>query len=124
MQILANVNVPKATVDALRLAGHDVLWALERMATDTDFAILSTAQTESRILLTNDKDFGDLAVRAGLRAECGVILLRLKGLSPDEVVERTLEAIGSRTDWANHLSVVEKKRIRMRPLSPGAAPQK
>jgi predicted nuclease of predicted toxin-antitoxin system len=116
MQILANVNVPKATVEALRLARHDVLWALERMARDSDFEILAAAQSESRVVLTNHKDFGDLAVHAGLPAECGIILLRLKGLSPDEVVERTLEAIGSRTDWANHFSVVDKKRIRMRPL--------
>ena len=98
MRILANENVPKATVEALRLAGHDVLLTLDRMAKDADFQILATAQSETRIVLTNDKDFGELAVHAGLPADCGVILLRLKGLSPDEVVERTMEVIGSRTD--------------------------
>ena len=122
MQILANVNVPKATVEALRRVGHDVLWALERMATEADFQILAAAQLEKRIVLTNDKDFGDLAVHAGLPAECGVILLRLKGLSVDEVVARTLEAIGGRTDWANHFSVVDPRRIRMRRLPPKTLP--
>lgn len=91
MRILANVNVPRSTVEALRLAGHDVAWALERMATDTDFKILAAAQIDARIVLTNDKDFGELAVRSGLPARCGVILLRLKGLSPDEAVARTVE---------------------------------
>jgi predicted nuclease of predicted toxin-antitoxin system len=122
MRILANVNVPRMTVEALRLAGHDVEWALERMATDADFKILAVAQLEVRIVLTNDKDFGELAVRSGLPASCGVILLRLKGLTPDEVVERTLEAIGSRDDWAGHFAVVSRQRIRMRKLPPDTTP--
>jgi predicted nuclease of predicted toxin-antitoxin system len=122
MRILANVNVPKASIEALRGSGHDVLWALECMASDEDFRILSAAQSEKRIVLTNDKDFGDLAVYAGLPAECGVILLRLKGLALDEVVVRTLEAIDGRTDWAGHFSVIDPRRIRMRPLSAGSSP--
>jgi predicted nuclease of predicted toxin-antitoxin system len=122
MRILANVNVPRATVEALRLAGHDVVWALDRMATDPDFAILAEAQRETRIVLTNDKDFGELAVRFGLPAGCGVILLRLKGLRPDEVVARTMDAIAGRNDWEGQFAVVDKRRVRMRPLPPAASP--
>jgi predicted nuclease of predicted toxin-antitoxin system len=122
MRILADVNVSKATVEALRSAGHDVLWALERLAAESDFAILSVAQHEVRTVLTNDKDFGHLAVHAGLPAECGVILLRLKGLSPDEVVTRTLGVIGSRTDWAGNFAVVDRRRVRLRPLPPATTP--
>ncbi len=68
--------------------------------------------------LTNDKDFGELAVHANLPAECGVILLRFKGLSLNDVVARTLDALSSRTDWAGHFAVVDAKRIRMRQLPP------
>jgi len=110
------------TVVELRAAGHDVVWAMERMATDADFEILAVAQGDSRIVLTNDKDFGELAVQAGMPADCGVILLRLNGLTPDEVVARTVEAINSRTDWAGHFAVVDRRRIRMRPLPPTATP--
>ncbi len=122
MRILADVNVPKATIETLRLAGHDVLWAMDRMATNADFEILAEAQCEIRIVLTNDKDFGDIAVHAGLPAECGVILLRLKGLSLDETAARTTEAIGSRADWAGHFAVVDRIRIRIRPLPPKSLP--
>lgn len=122
MRILADVNVPKATIETLRLAGHDVLWAMDRMGTNADFEILAEAQSEIRIVLTNDKDFGDIAVHAGLPAECGVILLRLKGLSLDESVARTLEAIDSRTDCMGHFAVVDPRRIRMRPLPPKSIP--
>ena len=49
---------------------------MDRMATNADFEILAEAQSDTRIVLTKDKDFGDIAVHAGLPAECGVILLR------------------------------------------------
>jgi predicted nuclease of predicted toxin-antitoxin system len=122
MRILAHVNVPRVAVEALRCAGHDLVWALERMATDADFKILATAQLDARIVLTNDKDFGELAVRSGLPASCGVILLRLKGLSPDEVAARTVEAIAGRSDWAGNFAVVSPHRIRMRQLPSSAKP--
>jgi predicted nuclease of predicted toxin-antitoxin system len=55
-----------------------------------DQVVLSRARAEDRILLTHDKDFGELAFRAGLPATCGVILIRLGKLTPDGVVRRTV----------------------------------
>lgn len=71
-------------------------------------------------MLTHDKDFGELAFRVGLPAECGVILLRFAGDDPDMDLRRVFDAIESRTDWAGHFSVVSDDRIRMRPL-PGVS---
>jgi hypothetical protein len=68
------------------------------------------------------EDFGELAFRFGLPAECGVILLRLAGDNPAADNLRAVQAIESRLDWTGHFSVVTEDRIRMRPL-PGAAPQ-
>ncbi len=76
MRLLANENFPGPAVHALRAAGHDVLWARTEMAGQDDPAILLRAQQEQRILLTFDKDFGDLAFRSGLPSDCGVILFR------------------------------------------------
>jgi hypothetical protein len=67
-------------------------------------------------LLTHDKDFGEIAFRAGLSAECGVFLLRLSGIDPDADNQRALEAIESRTDWEGHFSVITEDRMRVRPL--------
>lgn len=118
MPILADVNGTKAIVVALRAVGHDVLWAGDQMASEPDFEILAQAQRQSRIVLTNDKDFSDLAIQAGLPAACGVILLRWNGMTLDEVVARAVQAITSRRDWAGHLAVVDRMRIRMRRLPP------
>lgn len=116
MQLLANENVPRLTVEALRAVGHDLIWARTDMAGSSDEQVLTRAQAEGRILLTHDKDFGDLAYHAGLPATCGIILIRLAKLAPEAVAGRTVQAIGSRSDWAGHLSVVSEHRVRMRPL--------
>ena len=81
-----------------------------------DVEVLSRAQTEQRILTTFDKDFGELAFRFGLPAECGVVLFRLRGASPEIDNARTIAALTCRTDWPGHFAVVQDDRIRVRPI--------
>jgi predicted nuclease of predicted toxin-antitoxin system len=116
MRILANENITRAVIEGLRAKGHDVLSVKESLRGEQDDAILARAQIEKRIAVTHDKDFGELAFRIGLPADCGVILLRLAGTDPDADNQRALEAIESRTDWEGHFSVISADRIRMRPL--------
>lgn len=116
MHLLANENVPRLTIEALRAAGHDLLWARTDMGGSSDEEVMARAQAENRILITCDKDFGNLAFHAGLPATCGVILLRVGNLPPEAGVQRTIQAIGSRADWAGNLAVVDAHRIRIRPL--------
>jgi predicted nuclease of predicted toxin-antitoxin system len=116
MHLLANENVPRLTIEALRAAGHDLIWARTDMAGSSDEAVLSRAQAEGRILVTHDKDFGDLAFHAGLPASCGIILIRLGKLAPAAIAQRTVQVIAARTDWSGHLAVIDERRVRMRPL--------
>jgi predicted nuclease of predicted toxin-antitoxin system len=81
-----------------------------------DRDILQHAVTEQRILLTFDKDFGDLAFQFGLPATCGIVLFRLQASSSAALAALVVAALQSRTDWAGQFSVVEAGRIRMRPL--------
>jgi hypothetical protein len=64
-------------VNALRAAGHDLAWAAEDCPSTADADVLAQAVRESRVLLTQDKDFGELAFRSGLPASCGVVLFRV-----------------------------------------------
>ncbi len=116
MRIIANENVASTVIYELRVRGHDVVSVKEQMRSETDLAILARAQAEARIVLTHDKDFGELAFRSGLPAECGVILLRLTGTNRDSDNRRVIEALESRTDWQGQFGVVEQDRIRLRPL--------
>ena len=83
----------------------------------TDEQVLDRARTEERVLLTFDKDFGDLVLRRGLGSSRGVVLFRLPMEKPAELARRIVAALRTRDDWSGHFSVVEPERIRMRRLA-------
>lgn len=85
MRFLANENVLGDVVTSLQHAGHDVAWGRADAPGSQDEDVLERALREDRILLTFDKDFGELAWQRGLPASCGVILLRLAMPSPAEI---------------------------------------
>src|SRR5712691_921548 len=77
MRFLANENFPGDAVAALVAAGHDVVWIRIAAPGSKDDDILAWAVRERRVLLTFDKDFGELAWRVGLPASSGIVLFRL-----------------------------------------------
>lgn len=116
MRFLANENFPGAAVTALAAVGHDVVWVRTAAPGTTDPDVLAWAAREERILLTFDKDFGELARRSALPRTCGVILLRMPMPRPGDVGRRLADLITARDDWAGCFSVIEPGRVRMRPL--------
>ena|ERR1700676_5256956 len=116
MRFLANENFPGAAVTALKAAGHDVIWVRIAAPGMIDPDVLAWAAREERILLTFDKDFGELARGSALPRTCGVVLLRMPMLKPADVGQKLAELITARDDWAGYFSVIEPGRVRMRPL--------
>ena len=116
MRILANENFPGDAVVALRDRGHDVAWVRSDAPGSSDVEVLARAQAEDRILVTFDKDFGELAFRSGLPASTGVLLVRISAPSSSHIARVAVAALESRTDWAGHFAVIEDDRIRMTPL--------
>ncbi len=115
MRFLTNENVPGPVAATLRERGHDVVAVKESLPGAADRTVLERAHAEERVVVTFDKDFGELAVRFQLPV-VGVILLRLGGSSPDADNRRAVAAIASREDWPGHFGVVTDDRIRLRPL--------
>ena len=116
MKFLADECCDAALIQALRSDGHDVLYALEALQGASDDELLSRAFAQERLLLTEDKDFGELVYRLRRPAR-GVILLRFN------VVDRTLKLPRLRellADQAAQLSgnfvVLEVDKTRLRPL--------
>ena len=116
MRILVNENMASSVMQALRDRGHDVVAAKESMRGQEDATILARAQAEARLVVTQDKDFGELAFRSGLPAQCGIILFRLSGDDPQVELAYKVEVIESRTDWSGHFTVATNDRIRTRPI--------
>jgi predicted nuclease of predicted toxin-antitoxin system len=73
MRFLADENFPGAAVDALVRAGHDVVWIATIARGMPDNEVFRWAAREGRIILTFDKDFGQIARGASLPDSCGII---------------------------------------------------
>jgi predicted nuclease of predicted toxin-antitoxin system len=122
MRFLANENVPGPVVRGLRELDHDVLWAKETLAGEPDHVLLSRAQAEQRVTVTCDADFGELAFRSGLPAGYGVVLFRIEWSDPATDNALAISALTSRDDWTGVFAVVERDRIRVRPLPDRSSP--
>ncbi len=122
MRFMANENFPLSSVWRLREAGHDTFAVSESMGGSRDEEVLSQAARERRILLTFDRDYGDLIYRKGLPAPTGVVYLRFAPADPDEParIVLALEGINGLL-LEGHYTVVDPPRIRQRPLPPSPA---
>ena len=116
MRFLADENFPGSAVTVLEAAGHDVVWVRAVTPGASDLDVLASTAREMRILVTFDKDFGELARGSALPPDCGVILLRMPMPRPNDAGRRFVDLITAREDWAGHFSVIESCRLRMRPL--------
>jgi predicted nuclease of predicted toxin-antitoxin system len=117
MRFLANENFPLASVHRLREAGHSVVAVTEVSAGAKDTVVLDRAAREDHILITFDRDYGELIYRRHLPPPRGVIYLRLVPETPEEaavIILDLLEVPGLRLE--GRYTVVERQRIRQRPL--------
>ena len=116
MRFLADENFPRSALQSLRDAGLAVDWIGDDQSGAPDEQVLARCAAEKRTLLTFDKDFGEMAFRKRLPAQCGVILFRITPQSPSEIADIALSAITSQSEWGGYFSVVTRERIRMTPL--------
>jgi len=118
MRSLADQDLYAATVRLLRELGHDVVTAAQlEMSRATDAALLRTADAQQRILVTRDRDFGNLVMVQGFST--GVLYLRMVPSTLGAVhaeLERVLDRY-SETTLLHAFVVVEPARHRLRRLS-------
>jgi len=75
MKLVADESCDFSVVTGLRGAGHDVVAICEKMIGVSDEVVIALASSEKRLLLTEDKDFGQL-VFAAAKENSGVVLVR------------------------------------------------
>lgn len=117
MRLLIDVNIEQAIIEWLRSQGHDLLLAREAFPRAEDEELLQLASTSSRVVITKDKDFGDLIFRDH-RVCQGVILLRLRAIEQYERLELLKGLWHSITPIVDgNMIVVTNDHIRIRPLT-------
>ena len=117
MLLLADENFPGSAVTALARAGHDMVWIRTASPEMPDDEIFKWAVREGRVILTFDKDFGEIARRARVSGPCGIVLFRLAITPSSLLCDKIIETISSRSDWAGNFAVVEANRVRIKPMS-------
>jgi predicted nuclease of predicted toxin-antitoxin system len=117
MRFLADENVSMLVVARLRAAGLDVLAVSETRPGASDDEVLAIANGDARILITEDRDFGEMIVRQRLGVR-GVVLLELDRLSNAAEAERVAATVSAHeTKLPGNLVVIEPGRVRVRPLA-------
>lgn len=115
MRFLIDENCSSAVIEGLASLGHDLLLARET-AGATDMMLAEIAIGEGRIVVTEDYDFGDLAVRDAV-AIPGVVLMALTTPIMTERAERLLTVVRDLgMGLMDHLTIIEAKRVRRRRL--------
>jgi predicted nuclease of predicted toxin-antitoxin system len=114
MKLLADEGVDKPLVDLLRFSGFDTHYILETHPGCDDEQVLQIANDESRVLITQDKDFGELVYRLN-KVHLGIILIRLgttSALEKAQLVNHTLQEHGEKL--TNAFTVIQTNAIRIR----------
>lgn len=102
MKVLLDSCVSRHATEQLKAAGNDVVWGGDWREDPGDEAVLAQASKERRVLVTLDKDFGELAVLHGLKhhgivrlvnfraSQQGPACLQILALHGDELVDGTI----------------------------------
>lgn len=114
MNFLADEGVDKPIVDLLRSSGFDVHFILETNQGADDDQVLEISNEEDRILLTQDKDFGELVYRLK-KVHLGIILIRLGTLTAIEKAKLVSSVVLEHGEkFLNAFTVIQVNAIRIR----------
>lgn len=116
MRFLADECLDGRVIAGLRSAGHDVLAVRDEWRGSGDAAVLAGAKRERRVLVTEDKGFGDLVVRRGLDAP-GLVLVRYPQGDVWALLTRLLAVVAEHEERLHEMHVVvTPNRVRVREL--------
>jgi predicted nuclease of predicted toxin-antitoxin system len=115
LRILADENVHAGVIAGLRERGHVVEALAETVPGTADDAILARADIGSWVLLTYDRDFGDLIFNRGMPCPAGIVYSRLERPKPEVLLKR-LDVLIEAGVILGQFIVIDSDDERSRPL--------
>ena len=117
MDFLANENFPVFSTRLLRDSGYNVASVIEDTPGAKDQDILKRAHEQSLIVLTFDRDYGELIYRYKSFVPAGVVYFRFDPHTPEEPAEILVNILDKgKVSILGKFTVVERDRIRQRTL--------
>ena len=114
MTFLADEGLDFPVVALLRKNGFSVIYAAEEFVAASDDFLLQIAAKENYILITKDKDFGDMVIRHK-KASNGIILIRIEKLNVPSNCQLIVDVIRKYShELANSFTVIQQDKIRIR----------
>lgn len=113
MKVLLDTCVSGGLLKVIEVSGHDVIWSGEWENDPGDTEILSIAHKEGRILVTLDKDFGELAVLHGQKHHGIIRLVNLSLAKQAHVCEMILNKYGAEL-YGGAIITVDARKVRIR----------
>lgn len=118
MKIVADENVHPIVIARLRDRGHYVFSIAERMPGTSDHEILNLPEIRESILITYDRDFGDLIFSQAMQQPYAIIYSRLGRAEPRYLSDIISELLDNEL-LAEHIHVITKNGIRLSRFPPG-----
>jgi predicted nuclease of predicted toxin-antitoxin system len=113
VKLLADESCAGPVVRTLRAAGHDLLVIAEVAKGALDEWIMERAFAEGRILITEDRDFGELVYARG-HSSAGVVFVKFHSRARRAKPEAVLEAVARLGErLRGGFAVVEPGRVRL-----------
>ncbi len=117
MRLLLDENVPLPSAYRLRQAGHDVAAVAEDTPGVDDQTVIARAISEQRILVTFDRDIGQLVYHHGMPAPPAIIHLRFRPRTLEEPADRVLELfLKVHYSWQNTYTRAGRMNSSQKPL--------
>ena len=114
MKLLADENIPLASVRGLRDLGHDIVSIAEQSPGISDEEVLRLSRAQGRVIVTFDRDYEELVFGERLPAPAGILYLRFLPRTPLEVTEYVSRLLNRRIDLKRRITTADRGGIRQK----------
>jgi predicted nuclease of predicted toxin-antitoxin system len=115
MKFLANENFPFPSIAILRQASLHISTVSELYPGISDNEVITKAKVDNLIILTFDKDYGEIIYKHGIENPPAVVFFRFKGENPESAGHLLLDiVVNKKIELEKKFTVIENESIRQR----------